>query len=1079
MLRRLVSEGAAHLFADAFAIYNWEPPLRSTTHLVGHLAREVESAARQVLKTLPAATSHLAGNPTARSAKHLAEIDAILHALGLAAHPGASAWRSFAGQEGWHGAAHRDDLRSPRLLDEAFERRLDLFVDVLGIVLDAAEAKYAEVIERLDAVCAKPEPDPVDIEALAVHLATGVTALAHIFDRLSARWLVPLRDRRVFEDPPGVRIHEGGSFSFPPWPQARYLARIAAEVPAEVASTIEAVPITENEMVHLAFLEAAVRMPAPEAARVGRHEATWLGQRRWVSEQLPGAVRDLAVHLIDGGEVRAAVDLLRAALSLEQDAEPSAWHGPRARTSTWSYGELTRVALPALASASRAAARSLVSELIDGAGAAAWLSRRQIEEGAHPGIDEPQDVLLMHLRDLLLAEAAEGADRLRTLVAELEAKATPLHDRLALHVLRLHGHLAPDLVVARACDPRRLSAGDIDDEMTLLIRDRFGDLHTDEQARVVSALRDTASESTLRSQFGDRLSDDERARIGRHRLLKWFHLLRDKLPSEAEAEYLVLLDEFGAPERRAREVMLGPNPPLRAAELVKLGDEELLAYLRDWVPQSTDPFGPSREELGREIKSCAEQETDRFSRLARSFRGLSPAYVANIIWGISERAKVFSEAGDGSKAADDGALPPPLPPPSIDWDSVLDLLEWTSEQQATSDEEDAPGNWAWAQRMVVGLAEEALRHALDDEPRANRAWNVMRRSMRNADPSPARDAERGDDVDTFAINSVRGAALHAAVRIQRALRDRDQLATLAREVGAEIGRSADPAIEPSLAIRCVLAMEFVTIYASDSALAARIAPLVFGEPGMLGEGHIVAWRSFVAWNSGRKPVFDLLRGAYDAAIERLGAPGAEKTDARLGKHLAWLAVRSAFDLAPLDTPIHRFVLAAPVKARHHALDDLGRAIHRTEETIDPEVVARLRRLWELWRDVAEGRDDASDLAAFGWWFTTDHFDPSWALEQLHRVLLVTRGSIDWDHEVAEKLATLAEAFPAEVAAALAMFIHSPDEWQALRNQTQIRVVLEALLNTTAADGAREMASRLVARGWLDFRDLATDGQAGR
>jgi len=1069
LLRRLISEGAAHFFADAFTIYHRDPPLRSTTHLVGHLAREVESATRQVLRTFPAAASHIEQNSAAKTGNHLGEIDAILHALGLNAHPGASAWGSFAGEDGWHGTAHRDDLRSPRSLDETFEQRLDLFVDVLGVVLDAAEAKYAEVIERLDPICATPEPDRADLEALAVHLASGVTALSHIFDRLSEQWLIPLRDRGVFRDPPGVRTHEGGSFSFPPWPQARYLTRIAADAPAEVASTILAIPITDNEIVHVAFLEAAARMPPHEAARVARHETTWLGEHRWVSELLPNAVRDLAVRLIGGGEVGAAVELLKAALSLEPETEPTAWHRPRARMSGWSYGELACHAVPALASASRRLALSLVFDLIEQSGAAPRLSRHRIEDGAHPGLDEPQDVLLAHLRDLLLAEAGEGADRLRTLVADLEARANPLYDRLALHLLRVHGNVALDLVVTRASDLLRLSAGDLDDEMTLLVRDRFGDLAPEDQVRVLSALQMTASESKLKEEFGDDISDAERSRIGRHRRLKWFHLLRDKLPANTKTEYLVLLKEFGEPEQMSRRVMFGPNPPLRAVELVNLEDEDLLAYLRNWVPPSTDPFEPSREGLGREIKRCAEQDTSRFSRLARDFRSLSPSYVANLIWGIRERAKTSrEEAARSGEAGDTVQLPPTW---SIDWNSVLDLLEWTSEQHTMSEDDDAPDNWSWAHRTAVDLAEESLLSALDDDARATRAWNVIRRLMRNADPSPKRDAERADDVDTFAINTVRGAALHAAVRVRRALRDRDHVA-FARDIGEEIVRSADVAVEPSLAIRCALAMEFTTIYASDPALARRIASAVFGDGTDPTEDQIVAWRSFIAWNTSCQPVFELLHDAYDAAIDRLGTPGGDDTNARLGDHIIWLAARGAFDLGRSDTPLHRFALAAPTDARHHALNDLGRAIHRTEQAIEPVVVARLCRLWELWRDISEKRDDASDLAAFGWWFTTDHFEPSWALEQLRGVLGATRGRIDWDHEVAAKLITLADAFPHEVAAALTMFIEAPDEWQALRNRKQIRGIVEALLRTAAGDAARETASRLVARGWLDFRDLA-------
>jgi hypothetical protein len=57
LLLRLVSEGAGHFFADACEITQRCPAYRSGTHIVGHLIREVESASRQVLRSLPEAPS--------------------------------------------------------------------------------------------------------------------------------------------------------------------------------------------------------------------------------------------------------------------------------------------------------------------------------------------------------------------------------------------------------------------------------------------------------------------------------------------------------------------------------------------------------------------------------------------------------------------------------------------------------------------------------------------------------------------------------------------------------------------------------------------------------------------------------------------------------------------------------------------------------------------------------------------------------------------------------------------------------------------------------------------------------------
>ena len=172
-----------------------------------------------------------------------------------------------------------------------------------------------------------------------------MTALSHIFTSLSAAWLVPLRDLGVFSEPPDTQVHDGGAISFPRWPQAEYLARIACEAPPEVATTIESVPTVDNESIHGAFLLAAKQMPPAEAARIAFHEAKWLGAHRWVSSQIPEAVQNLVTHLIAGEEVAATVSLLRVALSLtpvDRETLPGGESEPR--IPSWAFEEVVQKA---------------------------------------------------------------------------------------------------------------------------------------------------------------------------------------------------------------------------------------------------------------------------------------------------------------------------------------------------------------------------------------------------------------------------------------------------------------------------------------------------------------------------------------------------------------------------------------------------------------------------------------------------------------------------------------------------------------------------------------------------------------
>jgi hypothetical protein len=122
----------------------------------------------------------------------------------------------------------------------------------------------------------------------------------------------------------------------------------------------------------------------------------------------------------------------------------------------------------------------------------------------------------------------------------------------------------------------------------------------------------------------------------------------------------------------------------------------------------------------------------------------------------------------------------------------------------------------------------------------------------------------------------------------------------------------------------------------------------------------------------------------------------------------------------------------------------------------------LKIRWSLW-----GAN--RHLQAFGWWFTSPLFETEWTFPALAAALATTRGEIDWDHAVVQKLRELATTSPSDVAACLGMLIDGPDHWWVARHDSAVQAILSALQNTSASVSAQEIASRLVARGHAQFR----------
>src|SRR5437773_358430 len=98
----LVGEGPAAFYRDACRIIATEPPFETTTHLVGHCLREIESALRSVLK--PAVGNTTLSNGSKKNVtgeeRHKHDITIILQGLDIPeTDPIAQLWLRLPGQK--------------------------------------------------------------------------------------------------------------------------------------------------------------------------------------------------------------------------------------------------------------------------------------------------------------------------------------------------------------------------------------------------------------------------------------------------------------------------------------------------------------------------------------------------------------------------------------------------------------------------------------------------------------------------------------------------------------------------------------------------------------------------------------------------------------------------------------------------------------------------------------------------------------------------------------------------------------------------------------------------------------------
>jgi len=1064
------------------------PSLRTTTHLVAHALREIESAIRDVL--LP---HDYKAPKSAKGDTHRAEIDAILAAYGIPdSDPVAVGWRRLADQNYdftlWR-HAHRNALDRPRPLSEDFREFITEMDRIFDVLLGRFEERFLDPFSRLDALLAKTSPTAKDAELLRNRIPHNLVTLDHFFNRVeNPAWLELLAAEGFFRHPPEpISDEEQGGVRLPPWPASRYLVRMAAipKLQARVAAIALSVPPTTNAHVNENLADVAFALPAPLAVRFVEKAKVWLASpyRILLAEKLGALVGKLST----GGEVDAALELARALLV----APPH-----RDRTfDVWLYGQILKKHVPALLDAGGIRALALLTDALAAVDSASerysniW--RPAIED--HPQNRErgqdPKDMLITAVRDAAENVARREPAQVPTIVHLLEQHPGHLFRRIALHVLRVFPSSARDLIVERLTTRPVFEEGDLWHEYFLLLRERFSDLAPGERDTVLGWIEDGPDldrhGSWRERETGAAPTPEDLERHSQAWRLHRLAPLRDVLPPEWRARHDALATDLGEVEHPdllsySSGMWAGPTSPKSADELRQMTVADIVAYLRSWEPLRAFMV-PSPEGLGRDLKSVVAGDPERFARDADLFHDLDPTYVRALFSGLRDAIKA------------ERAFP---------WAPVLELCQWVVDQGPDTGgsrrprplDDDRDPSWGWARKAIADLLEAGFEKAPLKLPFELRqaAWAVLRPLTEDPDPTPEHEAEYGGSnmsPSDLSINTTRGDAMHAVEQyglwVRRHLEELpDKVERIARgfdempEVREVLDRRLDISVEPSLTIRSVYGRHFPWLALLDRRWAETNVSRIFPQDPTLRRLCETAWDTYVTFCRPYNDVLPLLREEYLRAIDRIGSDRGTRhiadPDERLAEHLMVYYWLGKLDL---DGPgLTRFFEKAQDALRGQAISFVGNAFHNTEETIPEDVLGRARALWSARFEIATRAPaaHAKELAAFGWWFATTHFDERWRIQQLLEVLALS-GRAEPDHVVLEHLAELSSRLPCPTVQCLRLLIDGAKEpWTITAWHDQIRTVVANALGSTeqeARDGARAIVNVLAARGYPEFRDL--------
>lgn len=815
----LLGPGPAAFYRDACLLIEQEGLLRSASHVLAHLFREIESSLRDVVGAM-------VPKPERSKKQHKAEIESILCGLGIpVTDPIAEAWLRLAGEKDplpLHARAHRRNLDAPRRVDQDERKYWCDFEAILEVILDRFETRYLSTLETLDKLLALDSPQDEDVSTLAIRCPNNFMTLGYFFKNLdNPKWLPKLRKHGFFTHPPEEEPDPvRGNIRVPPWPQGEFLTKMASVAPEEVAAILAEIPVVRNDLVHGAIAEAVCNLPTELAADLVPRLIEWcgIGFSIWYHEDYTSII----VRLAESGQIEASLLLARAILAVSAPETENDRQEPVALMDKWHYEKTLSKLVPVLATHAGPEGLKLFCDLLQDAvdlmeqvdqdGTVHEASYRwpaAVEDHDQNKIhDYPKDHLVYAVRDTssALLDAHEKAT-----LETVESRPGLIFKRIGLYLRSTY--VLVDLPGTEEIVQSRQTYEQLPlhHELYHLLRSVFGELSHEAKAAYFDYVQTGFNPETFkrnRESWGESApSEDEVEEASRHFEFRRLVPIREHLTGEWKEKFEVLNKRFDIGDHpdflsyigTARFVPVeSPKPP---SELASMAIESLVTYLREYEP-SDEPLDNTLEGLRAALAGLVRREPEKYLVAAAQFHGVQPAIMRGLLSGARDRVK--------SEEHFAGEL----------WEPLLTLCEWIvarprDEQIRKGRYTDLDPGWRWTRKAIAELIEDGLRSKSNGIPEqmAELTWQVL--SPLTDDPEPTSDRENEETNPTdLAINTVRGQAMHAVVQYGLWLRriaeseiagetESSASAELPLNVREVLDRHLDVNLDSSLAIRAV------------------------------------------------------------------------------------------------------------------------------------------------------------------------------------------------------------------------------------------------------------------------------------
>jgi hypothetical protein len=945
-----------------------------------------------------------------------------------------------------------------------------------------------------------------ELVAAAVAKLSAPQHERYFFDHLkNPHWITPLSEHGLFKEPPALIQVEGGGFRCPSWSQSRYLARMAALAPDEVAAILEKIQ-TDNWVVAYDILNAAKAMPASIAQRLV--DVIGVTLRHGMVSHLIIDVGELIASLVAGGQPSAALRLAQNVFAIE-DSNLNA--SCRRYDENLYCDSLIEHVVPNLAVARPS---EFISLFLD------WMNHALKESGSERESDRTSFIWRPAIEDHeqnrdftfsakmvgILRTACETAIRSGKVSLDDVLEMTYSHSGQVISRLRVH--LIAEFAEQNTTLARKTIATRevfyntwIKHEYSRLVGLRWQLLSSSEQEQWLSWVDEGPEDidNDNCKEAGDEDINIKHLNYWKFQRLFW---IRDHLVGERRSFFNVMLSEYGAPKLADLNVYnsgvhwFEHISPMSSTDLVNMGFMHAVKVITNWRPEPANQGydEPNVEGLSREFQKLIELDPLEASKEASVMMESRPIFVRTFLQAMERAIK------DGKE---------------ISLRPVMELARWVVERPAeeTDTTPCSAGlidrDWKWSRDTVASLVEEiaaardstgSMRYHLDHR---KELWELVH-TLPSFPPCEYIMRERSEDpreVDwlTVMLNSNRGKAMRAVFAYVDWLASHLSLGDRSRG-SLEDGFNTMPEVRELLEYQLVRPDIDCAGHAAFGSRLGLIAWIdsswVESNIGRIFDLRVLetnpdrafgwaAWSVFLFTHKPGIKFYNLLRDQFCYAVDQSSQIRGDKREAqvwsRLGEHLIVLFGSGEFGLSGSDGLranrgiISKLVTQTHVSVRSHAIQFVGHSLSGLTDSLPRDIISRLEDLWDYyWESV--GRSDAESTpqsSVFGYWFCSGVFESGWSIERLLYFVTAAPGA-EPDELIVEQLAKICRRDPLRASQIIQTFVLADKEgWRVSGWLSSAKEVLK--VSMLAGGDAKVVASsvidRLGRRGFSEFGEL--------